>query len=98
MAPRDEDDDERSYGAEDAYYRSRGFQYECKDEPFENVEELLLLRGMSPDLYRDVAPHVTVFGSGQLNLNTADDAALRALGLSHAFPLPLGGGMVRRAS
>jgi general secretion pathway protein K len=79
---RDEDDEARSFGAERDYYRSRRPTYDCKDGPFENLEELLLVRGMTEAVYRRVAPHLTVWGSGQVNLNTASPTTLRALGLS----------------
>ena len=79
---RDEDDDERPGGAEGIYYRSRDHGYDCQNGPFENIEELLLVKGITPSIYQRVAPAVTVYGSGRLNLNTATPTALRGLGLS----------------
>ena len=79
---RDPDTDERSHGAERFYYQSLREAYDCKDGPFENVEELLLVRGVSPALYHRLEPWVTVYGSGRINLNTAQEPVLRALGLS----------------
>ena len=81
---RDEDNDERPRGAEGLYYRSREHGYDCKDGPLENIEELQLVRGVTPDLYRRLEPYVTVYGSGRLNLNTAGPEVLRSLGLSEA--------------
>jgi general secretion pathway protein K len=77
---RDEDSDRRPHGAENFDYQTRG--YVCKDGPFENVEELLLVKGMTPELYHQVEEHVTVFGSGRVNLNTAGRDVLQTLGLS----------------
>jgi general secretion pathway protein K len=79
---RDEDDRQRPLGAEGLYYRSLRDGYECKDGPLETMEELLLIRGVTPPLYRNLEPHLTVYGSGPLNLNTAGPTALLALGLS----------------
>ena len=79
---RDADSDQRPLGAEGFYYRTLTHPYDCKDGPFENVEELQLVRGVSPTLYRRLEPSVTVYGSGALNLNTAGAVAVRALGLS----------------
>lgn len=79
---RDADDKPVSGGAEDSYYHGLDDAYDCKDGPFESVEELLLVRGMTPALYRRLEPHLTVYGSGQLNVNTAGRAVLQALGLS----------------
>ena len=79
---RDEDDTAVSGGAEGSYYRGLENAYDCKDGPFESVEELRLVRGVSPELYRRLEPHLTVYGSGRLNVNTAGRTALLALGLS----------------
>ena len=79
---RDTDDVERPDGAESIYYRSLRDGYDCKNGPLENVEELLLIRGVTPDVYERVRPYVTVYGSGRLNLNTASTPVLQALGLS----------------
>lgn len=79
---RDEDHEKGPYGAESFYYLGLDPAYECKDGPFENIEELLLIRGMTPELFSRLAPHVTVHGSGQVNLNTAGPTVLRTLGLS----------------
>lgn len=81
---RDPDDDARPQGAENFYYRGRTEAYACKDGPFETIEELRLVRGMSEAIYDRLAPHVTVYGSGQLNLNTATREALDALALSRS--------------
>jgi general secretion pathway protein K len=79
---RDEDNDQRPRGAESFHYGSLRDAYACKDGPFENIEELLLIRGVTPALYQRLAPYVTVYGSGRLNINTASAAALASLGLS----------------
>jgi general secretion pathway protein K len=48
---RDPDDFHRLNGAENKYYESLANPYGCKNGPFESVEELLLVRGMSPELF-----------------------------------------------
>ena len=78
---RDEDKEQRPEGAENFYYLGQDPSYECKDGPFENIEELLLIKGMTPTVYQRIAPSVTVYGSGRVNLNTASRAVLFALGL-----------------
>ncbi|MBI4340945.1 MAG: general secretion pathway protein GspK [Candidatus Omnitrophica bacterium] len=79
---RDEDREPRPHGAEDFYYLGLSPAYECKDAPFESAEELLLIRGVAPAIYRRVRPLVTAHGSGSVNLNTAEEAVLAALGFS----------------
>jgi general secretion pathway protein K len=79
---RDEDHEKRPHGAETFYYEGLSPSYPCKDAPFEQLEELLLVRGVTREVFDRIAPYVTPFGSGRLNLNTAERPALRTLGLS----------------
>jgi general secretion pathway protein K len=48
---RDSDDFHRLNGAENNYYQSLPEPYACKNGAFDSVEELLLIRGMSPELF-----------------------------------------------
>ena len=57
---RDRDDLRRLYGAEDGDYERAGLPYGAKDAPFEAIEELQRVLGMTPALYRAVAPSITV--------------------------------------
>lgn len=57
---RDPDDLKRSNGAEAAEYRDAG-RPEPKNAPFESVEELQQVLGMTRALYRQVAPALTVY-------------------------------------
>ncbi|MCI0469336.1 MAG: type II secretion system protein GspK [Nitrospirae bacterium] len=47
---KDADDLHRLHGAENEYYRSLPTPYNAKNAPFETVEELLLVKGMSSDI------------------------------------------------
>lgn len=59
---RDKNNLHRLNGAEDDYYRSLAEPHECKDDDFDSVEELLMVRGVTPEIFygglRDI---VTVF-------------------------------------
>lgn len=46
----DEDEEPRPYGAEQEYYSVLPTPYEPKNGPIDSVEELLLVRGVTPDL------------------------------------------------
>jgi type II secretory pathway component PulK len=46
----DADNNPRPYGAEDDYYMSLSPPYHCKNGPLDSLEELLLVRGVTPDL------------------------------------------------
>ncbi|HIJ39564.1 MAG TPA: hypothetical protein HPP90_00590 [Deltaproteobacteria bacterium] len=48
---RDENDLHRLNGAEDDYYHSLPEPYECKDADFDSIEELLLVRGVTREIY-----------------------------------------------
>ncbi len=49
--------------------------------PFRSVDELLLVRGMTPEDFALASPFLTAYGSGKVNVNTASRRVLRAVGL-----------------
>ena len=77
---RDKDDLERLNGAEDSAYSAAGRDYGPKNARFETVDELRRVLGVTPDIYRPLAPLVTVH-SGRRGINpvTAPHALLLAL-------------------
>ncbi len=48
---RDEDDAHGINGAEDEYYEGLRRPYQCKDAPFDTIDELLLVRGVTEEIY-----------------------------------------------
>ena len=70
-----------SYGAEDDDYEDLKPPYECKDHPFEVLNELLLVKGMTREVFEQVKGYVTIYGSGAVNIHTAPKEVLLALGL-----------------
>lgn len=46
----DEDSDVREHGAENEYYQTLNPPYECKNSKLETLDELLLIRGITPQL------------------------------------------------
>ena len=79
---RDKDDHELPDGAEGFYYRGLEDAYDAKNGPFESLEEILLVRGMTPELWQTCSRFLTVYGSGSVNLNGVPKEVLVALGLS----------------
>ncbi|MBI4380699.1 MAG: general secretion pathway protein GspK [candidate division NC10 bacterium] len=106
---RDPDTLHRLNGAEDDYYLSLPAPYRAKNGDFETMDELLLVKGMTPEIlygnvaspdrraeletqlpwerhrlgeYLGVARHLSVFGTGHVNVNTASPEVLMALGLT----------------
>jgi general secretion pathway protein K len=83
---KDPDDLHRLNGAEDDYYQSLPNPYKARNGNFETVEELLLVKGMTPEILygRDRKPGlidlVTVQGrSNKININSAPPGVLLAL-------------------
>lgn len=57
---RDADDLKSLNGAEDPDYDAEGLPYGAKDGPFSSIEELRQVMGITKELYRRLAPEVTV--------------------------------------
>lgn len=71
---------------ENSYYLSRNPSYQCKNSEIEFVEELLLIRGISSELYygdggsTGLKDLVTAHGNdGKININSAHELLLQAL-------------------
>lgn len=62
---RDPDALKRPLGAEEPDYRAAGLAYKPANAPFQAIEELQLVLGMRPDIYRRLAPSITVFSRQQ---------------------------------
>nr|WP_295771943.1 type II secretion system protein GspK [Rhodoferax sp.] len=67
---RDADNLRRLHGAEDEEYRAAGKNYVPSNAPFETVDELQRVLGTTPELYRKLAPALTVY-SRQVGIKTS---------------------------
>ncbi|MCK4519563.1 MAG: general secretion pathway protein GspK, partial [Candidatus Omnitrophica bacterium] len=67
--------------AEDRYYRNLRDPYEAKDADFEVLDELLLVRGMTGEIFDEIKGFITIYGEGKVNINTASEDVLLSLGL-----------------
>jgi type II secretory pathway component PulK len=76
----DEDDIPFEGGAEANYYKQLKPSYAPKNKPFDVLEELLLVKGVTPEIYQKVLPFLTLTSTGQVNLNTASKTVLKAMG------------------
>lgn len=69
-------------GASDDYYRSLTPPYECKHAAFSVIEELMLVKGVTPQLFESIKDYVTVYGDdGKININTATRRVMLSAGL-----------------
>ncbi len=69
---RDKDSVPRTLGAEAIEYRAVGLAWGPKNAPFEAVEELQQVLGVTKEIYDQVAPYLTVYSvGGAINPNVA---------------------------
>lgn len=77
---RDENHEKSPRGAEDDDYTRAGYPYGAKDAPFATVDELRRVAGMSDEVFRSVAPLLTVHGNqARINADAAPENVLAAL-------------------
>ena len=67
--------------AEYFYYSSLPFPYAAKNSAFEVLDELLLVKGFSDNVFEKIKDYVTIYGEGRVNINTASEVVLTVLGL-----------------
>jgi general secretion pathway protein K len=67
-------------GAEDDYYTEQQPAYRAGNRPLLSVRELLLIKGITAEIYRKLAPFVTCLPrAGRINVNTAPRQVLLSL-------------------
>jgi general secretion pathway protein K len=69
------------YGAEDGDYHDLKSPYDAKDSDYEVFDELLLVKGMTPDILDKIKDYITIYGEGKININTTSREVFMALGL-----------------
>lgn len=88
-------------GAENNYYKDLIDPYKCKNAPFETLNELLLVKGMTPEIFngragdktQNIEPvdgieqYLTIYGDGKININEASPMVI--LSLSEMMSPPL---------
>lgn len=77
---RDPDALKRLKGAEEAEYVAAGRTYKPANAPFQSIEELKLVLGMTASLYQRIEPHITIFSRQPgVNAQIATRETLRAI-------------------
>lgn len=79
---RDNSLSEENYGAEDPSYMSLPRPYHCKNSFFDAKEELLLVRGMTPEIFHKIEPYITIFPKQEVprfNFDTATPTVLKSI-------------------
>ena len=75
----DPDDDPRPEGAEDYHYGSLDPPYACKNGPLDTLSELLMIEGVTDEVYGKISQHLTIYSDGKININTASKEVLVCL-------------------
>ncbi len=65
----DENDELGSQGAEDAWYQSLKVPYLAANRPMSDISELRLVRGITPAIYRRLAPMICALPTKEMALN-----------------------------
>jgi general secretion pathway protein K len=65
-------------GAEDDYYQRQTPPYRSANRPLRSLDELGMVRGFTAELIGQIEPHVAVYGSTRINVNTASAEVLMA--------------------
>jgi general secretion pathway protein K len=80
-------------GAESNYYMDLMEPYRCKNAPFETLDELLLIKGMTETVFYGLAgdesqniepvegiwKYLTIYGDGKVNINEASPVVIQSL-------------------
>ncbi|MCM2264530.1 MAG: type II secretion system minor pseudopilin GspK [Desulfuromonadales bacterium] len=66
-------------GAENSYYQSLAPPYLCKNGPLHTLDELVNVKGFTPEVIQRIAPHLAVNGDHKININTAGLEVLMSL-------------------
>ena len=78
---KDSDDILNAGGAETRYYRQQQPPYAAKNKPFETLEEMLLLKGMTVEIFQKLKRHISLNADEKININTATEPVLLARGM-----------------
>jgi len=66
-------------GAESGYYGELETPYKCKNASLDTTEELLLVKGITPQVFERIRDYVTVNGDGKININCASKRVIESL-------------------
>jgi general secretion pathway protein K len=79
-------------GAKMPEYRGAGLDYAPPNAPFQSLDELRLVFGMTPALYACLKPHLSLYATGEIDRSAADPLVAGLL------PAPAPGGTVAAAN
>ncbi len=68
-----------SVGAESSHYEALDPPYSCKNRPIDVIDELLQIRGMTPQTLARLRDFLTSTGDGRININAAPKLVIECL-------------------
>jgi general secretion pathway protein K len=66
-------------GVESDYYGNLDPPYHCKNEPLNAIDEILLVKAMTPQILDLMRDYLTVYGNGKTNINCAPKPVIQSL-------------------
>ncbi len=66
-------------GAESGHYNNLETPYGCRNGSLETTEELLLVKGITQDVFERMREFITVYGDGKININHASKRVIESL-------------------
>ncbi len=66
-------------GTESSYYRQLKPSYQCRNGLLETTGELLLIKGITSQVFNCISDYITVYGDGKINVNCAPQLILESL-------------------
>lgn len=58
-------------GAESDYYTALSPPYKSANAPFDSIDQMLLVKGVTPAAFKTLQSCLTIYGDGAININTA---------------------------
>ena len=75
-------------GYEDDFYNRQSPPYLSKNAKFDTQQEIRLVEGWQDEVYDRWASQITIYGSGKININCADETVLAGLLKAYITPVP----------
>jgi len=69
----------KNQGVESDYYSRLDPPYRCRNASLETIDELLLVKGFSPEVFGRLRGYLTVYGADKVNVNSAPKQVLASL-------------------
>jgi general secretion pathway protein K len=66
-------------GVESSYYSQLSVPYQCRNGLLETTGELLLVKGITPQVFDCMSDYLTIYGNGKIDINCASKLVLESL-------------------